>query len=290
VHYIILTILTSVFLLVLFKVFEIKKVNTLQAIVINYIVAAITGILFSKHELHYSQLRDSGLLIICVPLGLLFISIFYLISLTAQKVSISAASVANKMSVVMPVLFSVFVIGDQLNPLKIAGIVLALIAVFLTTKSENSARLNFMIWLPILVFVGSGFIDITINAAEHYFLKKEGDSELFSIATFASAFCFGMLFLAFSSFKAKHPKQERSFLKSLAGGICLGIPNYFSIFFMIKSLETDLLSSAQLFPLLNISNVTLSALVAYLFFKEKLSTSNLSGIALAILSIILIAV
>ncbi len=78
-------------------------------------------------------------------------------------------------------------------------------------------------------------------------------------------------------------------LKSVAAGIILGVPNYFSIFFIIKALETNILKSAQLFPVLNISNVVLTALVGLLAFKEKLNLLNVIGVLLAIISILLIA-
>ena len=63
----------------------------------------------------------------------------------------------------------------------------------------------------------------------------------------------------------------------------------FSIFFIFKSLESNALSSAQLFPVLNLSNVALSALVAWLIFKEKISILNFAGIILAVISILLIS-
>ncbi|MBK7668019.1 MAG: hypothetical protein IPJ32_12200 [Sphingobacteriaceae bacterium] len=74
----------------------------------------------------------------------------------------------------------------------------------------------------------------------------------------------------------------------MIGGIILGIPNYFSIFFILKSLEANIFTSAQLFPVLNISNVVLTALVGFLVFKEKLSAQNLLGVLLAVISILLI--
>lgn len=291
--YIVLTVITSVFLLSLFKLFDRFGINTFHAIVINYITAAVTGVLFSPRPLDFSSVHNSNWIFICIPLGFLFVTVFYLISLTTQRISIAAASVANKMSVVMPVLFSVFVIGDKLNFPKIAGILLALVSVYLTTMTKRDDKQTSSVrwWLPILVFAGSGCIDISINAAKQYYLENPADEELFTICTFGTAFCVGVVLLVFQLISVGNTFiRKEKFLPTLIGGIILGIPNYFSIFFIIKSLDSHILSSVELFPLLNISNVILSAATGVLIFRERLSAVNGFGIALALASIALIAI
>jgi drug/metabolite transporter (DMT)-like permease len=289
--YIVLTILFSVFLLIVFKLFQKFEVNTFVAIIINYITAAVTGILFLDTEYNFNQVLHANWLVVCVPLGLLFITIFYLISQTAQRISISTASVANKMSVAMPVLYSVVFLNQQLSVLKIVGIILALVAVYFSTKSTKTDKVtNKLLWLPIAVFIGSGLIDISINATNAFYISSPNDSALFSITTFLSAFCCGLIIMLFQFFVTKKQTMQSVFkLKNIVGGIVLGIPNYFSIYFIFKSLDTKVLDSAQLFPILNLSNVALSALVAWLLFKEKLSFINIVGICLAVVAIVLIS-
>jgi drug/metabolite transporter (DMT)-like permease len=289
--YIILAVLTSVFLLLMFKLFDRFEINTFHAILVNYIVAALTGIAFSPYKLDLSGIPGSEWIFICIPLGFLFISVFYLISLTTQRISIAAASVANKMSVVMPVLFSIYIVGDNMNLLKLLGIVLALVAVYLTTKVKRDEKnvSTAQWWLPVLVFVGSGCIDISINAAKQFYLKTPEDSELFTICTFASAFGIGSVFFLFQVLSKKAGLKKEKLFRTLIAGIILGIPNYFSIFFILKALDSAVLSSVELFPVLNISNVVLSSALGVILFRERLSVMNGFGIALAIASIVLIA-
>ncbi len=187
--YIILTAVVSVFLLSIFKLFEKFAVNTFQAIIVNYLAAAITGFCFSTHAISFHLISQTHWIWVCLPLGSLFIGIFHLISQTAQQISIAAASVANKMSVVIPVLFSIIFIGEKLNTLKLIGILLALAAVYFTNKrlqQEHSTK-N-LLWLPILVFIGSGLIDTSINAAKTYLFTLPVHGELFSIGIFTCAF------------------------------------------------------------------------------------------------------
>lgn len=288
--YIISTIVISVFLLVIFKLFQKYNVNSFIAIIVNYVAATITGILFLNVPVTLTEVVQSQWFALTIPLGLIFISIFYLISQTAQKISISTASVANKMSVVIPVMFSVFYLHESLSLVKICGIVMALLAVYLSAHSGgNNPQLKKLIWLPVLVFIGSGLIDTTLNLANAFYIKTKDDSALFSICTFLSAFCIGILIIIYQLFSKKLHVKELLNIKNIGGGILLGVPNYFSIYFIFKSLDTKLLSSAQLFPVLNLCNVALAAVIGWLLFKEKLSAFNIAGILLALVSIILIA-
>ena len=285
--FIVLAIGTGVFLLCLFKLFRKYDVNTVTAIIINYLAASLTGFLVSQNKAAFFELEEKRWLMYCIPLGFLFFSIFYLMSLTIQKISVAAGSVANKMSVVMPVLFSVFFIGEELDFIKASGVIMALVAVYFATKQGHTQdkAAKKLIWLPVLVFLGSGVIDISLNAAKTYLFTSDTDGELFTTYTFLCAFCFGMLSVPLKNFL----KLETKFsLKNILWGIALGVPNYFSIFLIIKSLEADVLKSSQLFPVLNISNVTLAAITGYILFKEKLSAQNIFGVVLAVISILLI--
>ena len=61
-------------------------------------------------------------------LGVLFIVIFNLMARTSQQLGVSVASVATKMSLVIPVLAGLLLYGEELNFLKVAGIATALVA------------------------------------------------------------------------------------------------------------------------------------------------------------------
>jgi drug/metabolite transporter (DMT)-like permease len=287
--HIILAVLTGVLVLIIFKLFPRFSVNVFPAIIFNYITAAITGYMLDK-DFSFSQVLHSSWLPVTLPLGAFFISIFYLIFLTAQKIGISAASIATKMSVVMPVLFSVFFLQQHLTVIKVAGIVLALLAVYLSSKQKNNPESSVKLaWLPVLVFVGSGAIDVSINAANAYYLDSEAESARFTVCTFFSAFICGMASLLISIPLGKVSVKNFFKVRNILGGIVLGIPNFFSIYFIFRALDGDQLKSSELFPVLNLSNVILSAIAAWLFFRERLSLINLAGIGLAIISIILIA-
>lgn len=292
--YIILSILLSVILLIIFKLFEKYGVNTFHAIIINYFTATATGITFSGNNFSPHEAMHSEWFWVCFPLGILLISVFRLISITAQKINVSTAAIANKMSVIIPVIFSVLVLNEFIGPGKISGIVLALIALYFTgvaQKNKSNSESN-LFYLPLLVFMGSGLIDLIINATNAFLIRGPKDSEMFTTFSFAVAGFLGILILIFQYSNHKKTNTNKVFFewKSVIGGVILGIPNYFSIFFILKSLESNLFTSAQLFPILNISNVLLASLSGWLLFREKLTLKNYLGILLAVIAIVLIAI
>ena len=290
--YILLTVSISVSLLVVFKLFERWKINTLNAIIFNYAFAALTGITLLKAETGELQFFKSDATMLILPLGLLFIAVFYAISQTAQKVSISVASVANKMSVILPVMFSIVILKEELTIIKTFGIVLALISVIFTMYRKSDEPHKFKWLLPLFVFIGSGMIDIGMNYANSKVIHNNYDTLLFSASIFLSAFCFGIFFKLANTLKSIKHATNNEFVsgKDVMGGLLLGVPNYFSIYFMLKALGSGILDSSLLFPVLNVSNVLLTALIGLIIYRENLSKLNYLGLLIALVSLSLIAV
>ena len=69
----------------------------------------------------------------------------------------------------------------------------------------------------------------------------------------------------------------------------LGIPNYYSIVYLLKALKTEGLESSTLFTLNNVGVVILSTIFGLILFKEKLILKNWIGIIIAVISIFLVA-
>lgn len=279
--YLLISVLSSTGIFVLFKLFGKYKINILQAIVVNYITACTCGIIFYDGQIKFSEVVNSNWFIAAFSLGFLFIAIFNVMALTAQKNGLSVASVASKMSVIIPVLFGVFIYNESVGIQKITGIVLALIAVYLTSvKSQENSTLNLSsIYLPILLFLGSGIIDTFSN----HFAPK-GKMELFLSVIFGIAGSIGFIILGYKSIKLKHHFK----LKSIPFGIILGIINYCSMYFLLKALRVDGFESSSIFTINNVIIVTVSTLIGLVLFKESISKKNWIGISLALISTALV--
>lgn len=287
------SIFLSSYLTLAFKVCERYKIDLFQAIVFNYITCVVTGSFVNGSfpvnldTMHLAWVQWG------FAMGVLFISLFNLIGITAQKNGVAVATVANKLSLVIPVLFAVFLYGEVVAGFKLAGIVTALVAVVLTCYQPASAgdsegkaapgiQLTYL--LPFILFIGSGFLDSIINHVQKKYIT-ESNSNAFLITGFFSAAFIGGIILISQLLR----KRETFAVKNLLAGILIGIPNYFSIWCLMKFLKTSPMQSSANIPVNNMGIVLFSSIVAWLFFKEKLSIINWLGIILSIAAIALIA-
>ncbi|MGJ8731821.1 MAG: GRP family sugar transporter [Cellulophaga sp.] len=248
-------------------------------------MACLVGLSFYNTPIKPTELQNESWFGGALFLGILFILVFYIMAKTSQELGVSVASVSTKMSLVIPVLGGIFMYNENLTTLKTTGILLALSAVYLASIKKNTGTFNIKsLLLPFLVFIGSGTIDITIKYLEEAHVDEQ-KIPLFSSVIFIAAGLFGIIFILVRA--KKYPLKIN--LKNVIAGVFLGIPNFFSIYFLIKALRGSDFSSASIFTINNVAIVLFTTLIGILFFKEKLSAKNWIGIGLAICSIILMA-
>ena len=282
-----LTILTFSAMLMIFKYFGICNVNNLQAIVINYFTAgslAIANAKFNGLDYNFYSIIYSDYLIPSLIIGTLFIITFNLVAFGTQKIGIAVTTVANKMSMIIPVLFGLILFNEDKNILKITGIILALFAIYFS--STNKGKLSFdkkYLLIIILIFIGQGFADGTLNWVQKYRIDSSNTQQFFA-TTFLIAGLAGLMFMFLEKIKKNQPFE----LKSIYWGIILGIPNYLTLYFFIKSLQAGILESSQVFPIINMGIIICSAVGGIILFKEQLSKSNWGGILLALIAISMI--
>ena len=282
--YLLLSILFNAVLFVIIKLFAKFNIDALQALVVNYFVAFFVGLLFLEVDVVPQEIMNENWFKGSILLGFVFISTFYATTLTSQRNGLSVASVASKMSVIIPITLGVFLYNETLNAIKIIGILLALVAVYFTSKKETGeVQKATNLLYPILVFIGAGTIDSSLKYLQTFHVASDKIS-LFSSITFLCAFFVGLLILLFLSIQGKIQFSGRNIL----GGIALGLPNYFSLYFLVKMLEAKAFESATLFTIHNIAIVIVSTFVGILFFKEQISIRNAFGIGLALFALYLV--
>ncbi|GFD82787.1 hypothetical protein KUL118_56490 [Tenacibaculum sp. KUL118] len=282
--YLIFSILISSLLFVIFKLFDVYKINTLQAIVLNYAVALSFGFIHTKVSIPIMDIPNQPWFFGAFILGFLFIAVFNVMGVTAQKNGLSVASVAGKMSVVIPVIIGIFLYNESIGLVKAIGIVLALIAVYLSSAKSDTSSVKFKnLLFPLLLFLGSGSIDTLLKYTETTYVPKEA-LPMFLSTIFGCALFFGLFILTAQLLNKKGVFEWKTFL----GGVALGVPNYYSMEFLLKALQTKGLESSTIFTINNVSIVILTTVFALTFFKEKLVKKNWLGIGLAIISILLV--
>ena len=281
--YIILSVLINALLFIIFKLFDKYKVDTFQAIVFNYLFAFLVAYMQSDVSYGLLEIPNQKWFFGAVILGFLFITIFNVLAQTAQKLGISVVAVASKMSVVIPVVFGLIVYNESVGFFKVLGLCLALIAVYFSSVKENTVFNKKYLYLPVILFLGSGTLDTILKYVEKTYVA-ENETAIYTGTIFLVAVSIGILVMIYLAIN----KRLKLTFKNLIAGVVLGVPNYFSIYFLLKALQTEGLDSSTVFTINNVGIVLLSAVIGLLLFKEKLSKLNYIGIVLSVIAILLI--
>lgn len=283
--YLILSILISTLFGISFKIIAVNNIKSFQAIVVNYLVAGSLGFITTSSDVTPLTIFEQKWTWVAIGLGIVFVSSLFVIAETTARAGISVAQVSNRMAVVIPISIAMMLYGDDLTVFKVAGIVLAIISVYLVSHKEESGQPKQKWWwlFPLVIFICSGIIDSTINYAQH-FLLSENDFDAFLSTVFMTAFVFGFLALLYQLCIQKHTFQA----KAIPAGAILGAINFGTMYFIVQALNSQVLEPSALFPVNNLSILTLSTIISVLVFREKLSGKNWLGIALSLLAIFIL--
>lgn len=294
------SIICATYLVVCFKYFQQFGIKNLPAIVFNYITCVCTGLMMTN------TVPDSSIIYepwfpVAATLGCCFFCIFNVMGFVARNIGLTMTSVSSKLSMVIPVSVAILFYDQQFTVIKAVAIGLAIVAVILTSeRSTDSAEAEagkpaiahpatfmhsktFGVLMALIIFLGSGLNDSLVNFASEK-LMDPGDFNNFNIVIFSFASLSGITVLLFRFFS----HRELPAPKAILGGILLGIPNYFSLLFLIEALNFPGWASSVIFPVNNMGIVILTAVAAVILFREKLSILNWAGMGIAIVSIALL--
>ncbi|NCT95612.1 MAG: EamA family transporter [Chitinophagaceae bacterium] len=290
--YLIGSIVLTSYLTLSFKVLQRCQIAVFPAIVFNYITCVITGsIVNGAFPINSSVIQTPWFQWACL-MGVLFVSIFNIIGKTTQTLGVAVASVANKLSLIIPVLLSVYLYQETVAGWKAAGVLLALVAVVFTcyapaTPDQMAGKPTagwVRYWLPLSLFLGSGLLDALINHVQQMYVTDE-NRNAYLISGFFSAATIGFIILLIQYVRGAIVFR----VKDVLAGILIGIPNYFSIWCLVHFLKESPWQSSASIPVNNMGIVLFSSVVAWLLFREKLSKINWMGILLSLIAIYLIA-
>ena len=285
--YLILSILSTTSIYLVFKWFEKKEIRIFEAIVTNYLMASVIGLLNVPElgkavgaALHFPIWTIAGL-----GVGCFFISVFYFIALSSQKVGVSVTTVASKMSLALAViLFALFDPNEHITFTKGLAILLAISGVvFASLKNDGTPFQWRYVLYPMIILVGSTIIDFVLGYFSA-FTEDANQENLFSAFPFMVSFCIGVVMILFK-FREKGYHLR---WKDIGAGLLLGSINFLSIFTLVKSYTSGIMSKSALLPVNNLSIVLVGSAAAYFIFKEKLSLLNKVGIVLSMIALMLL--
>ena len=282
--YLLFSILSSTAVVIIFKLIQKHGVNTFNAIIINYVAALCLGYGLNRTG-SAADITFETWLGPAIIIGVLFMVMFYVIGMTAQKVGVTVTSVAGKMSVVIPVIFSILYYSEPVDVLKGSGLAMALLALFLASLRHKSVKVKAKyLPLPFILFAGSGTVDSMVKYTQEAHID-DNNIFLFTAVLFTFSAISGLIVRGFTSTPFKSLLKG----KDLFFGTILGISNWGTLFFFVNALNHSPFDSSVIFALNNIGIVALTAFSAIIIFREKLTNLNWLGILLSFISIYILS-
>lgn len=279
--YLLLSSVCSLAVAHLLKLTEVKKLRTLNTLTVNYIVAGIFALVIGTNgEGTDIASQTTYLFLFCIVVGAFFIGNFVVYSKSVHTNGVGITIAAMRISLLIPVLISIFMYSEYLGIAELFGVVLVFGSLLLLIPRKNQVQIGNInaSWLLLITFVLSGFADASLKIYEEEFSMALNELTFMGLV-FMGAFIIGFILSLLQSGPIIQKKE------ALLGAL-IGIPNLYSAIFLIYALGD--ISGSIAYPVVNILNVLGGTFLGLLIWSDKVSTKQWAGIITAILAIMLL--
>lgn len=252
--------------------------NPLVIGAINYAFAAVTA---AVSVIYTGSFRLSVVTcVIGILAGLAYFTAYYLMINAIKSSGISIAWSAIRLSVFVPVLFSIFYWHERPNIYQIAGIISVCVALpLLSIKPDADGRHRIFgraSIIVIMLFIAASGVNLAPKAFSE--LSPESHRQMYLLFLFSTAAIASGCALIFKGF----PIQVRD----LPVGIVLGLFNLSSRYFLLLALAS--LPGIVVFPISGSVGIVLMAVAGRAIWRERIRKLNALGIVFAVVAVVLI--
>lgn len=208
--------------------------------------------------------------------GLFFFFSFLYYQKSVKENGVGLSGTFAKLGILIPMVFSIVIWREYPTALQWMGIILALLSIVMVNISFAAIKRFDVNKTILLLFLFGGIAEFSNKIFQKYALGAYKDVFLFSV--------FLVAFIISFVYTKKTGAQWR--LRSVLTGFAVGIPNLFSSYFLIQSLDS--LAASVAFPIFSAGSIVLINVGGFLLFKEKISTKNKVAIGLILAALVLI--
>lgn len=279
----ILSISCSVAVSVLLKMARSRSVQVDQAIAFNYVMAGgLCWLLLGPKPGALLESAEPWPLLLA--LGLLLPSVFLIMAKAVQQAGIVLSDVAQRLSLLIPLIAAFTLFGEVAQQSKLAGIGVALVALaaLLWRPGNRNAQAPaahgglLTVVLLLGVWFGYGTIDILFKQ-----MAKIGSA--FPTTLLGSFMLAGLV-----SFIYLLVRRTEWNIRSVVAGLLLGLLNFGNIYFYVRAHQVYSENPTLVFSAMNIGVISLGTLVGAGVFRERIHWVNGIGVCLAILAIFIL--
>jgi drug/metabolite transporter (DMT)-like permease len=249
----------------------------------NYLTAmAVNAVLFLAGGV---SIPHAPTVTIAVVGGAMYASAFFMVTRLTLQRGASITGAVMRVSTLIPVAVSLLVWGERLSGWQAAGAALALVSLPLLTfrpgavKRDGTSRGTLLL---VSLFCLNGVCLLAPRAFRA--TEAAGEEAVFLAILFAVAAT--TLCIAWAVTERRSPAERHPLLLDLLPGIVIGVCNALQNRFMISALQR--LPGTLVYPFTAAVGLVLTVAVARVAWRERFGGLAAAGIALAVVSVVLV--
>lgn len=274
--YLLLAILCSALVSVLMRASSDKVSGNVSMLAMNYVMCLVLATAFTGGgETDAGTPGMSAAVFMGIMNGVLYLLGFVLLQFNVKKNGVVLSTTFMKLGLLVPMVVSVCLFGELPALWQVVGFVLAVAAILLVNGGEDRAAGGMKAGLILLLLINGG-ADAMSKIFEE--LGEAKWSECFLLVTFGTALllCGTLMFV----------KRERPGKREVLFGLLIGIPNYFSARFLLRSLEQ--VAAVIVYPTYSVATILVVTVAGLCLFKERLTRRQWIAVAVILVALILL--
>lgn len=275
--YLLLAIAASTSVALMLKVNDVEGGHPIVLLAGNYLMATVLGAIMLLANSSRTFSLETVALGAILALG--FVFTFFIFAKAIGIAGTALATVASRLSLVIPVLLSMVLYHEAPTGFQLAGLALTFVTLALfylslrTTKGEHHEAIAY-VYLAILL-VGIGINDFGLKLFSEW--RPATDEPLFLLCIFG----FSFLYSATIMLVRRTPFHAPTFRR----GMILGVPNILCSLFLLGALSQ--LDAIVVYPSNNVGVILATALAAAFIWRERLNRYGVLALAMGAVAIVL---
>ena len=284
--FLLLAILASSCMAIVLKVQRSTKGNRFGIILGNYLTCVLLSLVMMRREQAPFPGSPSTLGMGTLA-GVLFVGGLVAMQSSIQRYGAALSSAFSKLGLLVTLLVSFVWFRERPSAFQLFGVLLVLFALVLINlepageKEEGNKKKSFPYGL-LLTLLMVGLADVMAKVFAE--LGEQKENATYFVLLFSTAALFAYLL----SLLEKKKTGKKILALELLSGVFVGIPNYFSSYLLLRSLQT--LPAFVASPLFSTGTILLVLVICAVFLGERLGRFQLFGIGLILAALVFLGI
>lgn len=274
--YLILAVMSSAMVSIVMRLSVGKINNKISMLSASYVTCMLLTFIYIYPIGRMEHAEGKGTAVFLgVTAGILLLAGFVLLQFNVQINGVMLSAAFSKLGVLVPTILAVAVFEEMMKGRQIAGFLLALSAILLINFEKDQINAKSKISLLILL-AANGAADAMAKIYEE--LGNPALKDMYLCITFIVA---SLLSAGFAVMK-----KQKIGIQDIFWGFMLGIPNYYSVRFLMKALGE--IPAVILYPTYSVTTIVVISTAGMVLFKEKLSRRQSIATGIILVSLVLL--